>query len=400
MTDISLYTINRYIRSLADEWAAADELDRPGLMEDIIQILTTELGAGVTPLTREYIRSLAGEEFAGKESDFHAYDYNGAEQGKTYLTVAGRDLDGNTISIPLILRVQYTSKREKKHGKANPFPDFARSFEHAWNSVASLLQKLNADLYISQEFFSQFDYSITDRHGRQPEFHLHGESIELPFALCIFSLIVKRDLPSGICSTGRLDGADIRTVEQVKEKFSSAVLEFDEIEKVLIPSSAPAGSAQGLPEHVTAIYTSTLEEAVFECFKDYKQIARSIAMPGLVTYDVREIEVITPDRVISGTEVQFNVAEGDFLNADYLNAINIDDMAKRLNSHQVIVFSNARASWHIGYLCSKFVNSCSNVVVYDPKISLPEAPRAGIVTTQRQHAPLKLGTTVPYRYTT
>lgn len=397
---LSEYRINYHLQQLAERWSSADELDEADPFDEIIRQLTGSVGAGVTPATRDYLKSLIGNEFESTSSDFHQYSYIGAERGKTYLTVAGTDDQHQPVSIVLLLRVEHSAKPKRTDDLLKQkFPEFEPSFERAYHSVKTLLRELNPELYISNDFFKLLDFTITDRNGRPPQnIQLSGESIELPFALAIFSIIAKRDLPASIASTGRINEKKVEAVNNTKEKISAALTEFDEIEKFLHPFGAPVPDLNAFKEDIKAIPVNTLEDAIFECFKDYKQIVRAIAMPGLVTYDVKSIEVDSETGPVPGTEIHFNIAEGDFLDPQYLSTITGIDIKGRLNGNQVLVFSNARASWHIGAMCVKFFNTIQNLVVYDPKLSTGTDIRKGIVVTEKTGAPFQLGTKVNYRY--
>lgn len=397
---LSEYRINHYVHELAKSWSDAAAIDKAEFFDKIISLLTASPGAAVTPSTREHLRSLLAEEFILAESDFHQYSYIGSERGKTYLTVVGEDDRHQPVCVALLLRVEHSAKPKKTDEQLkSKFPEFEQSFERAYASVKTLLTSLNPELYISNDFYKHLDFTITDRNGRLPEhLHLSGESIELPFALAIFSLVAKRDLPASIASTGRINDQKIEAVNKTKEKISEAVTEFDEIEKFLHPDGAPVPELNRFKKDIKAIPVKTLEDAVFECFKDYKQIIRSLSLNGLITYDVRSIEVDSDLGPQPGTEIHFNIVEGDLLDPQYLSKINEIDIKDRLNGNQVLVFSNARASWHIGAMCVKFYNTINNLVVYDPKHATQPEMRGGTVVTRKAEGVFEPGEKVFYRY--
>lgn len=397
---LSEYRVNHYVRDLAKSWSDVDEIDKTSFFDQIISLLTASPGAAVTHSTREHLRSLLGEEFILAESDFHQYSYIGSERGKTYLTVVGEDDRHQPVCVALLLRVEHSAKPKKTDEQLkSKFPEFEQSFERAYASVKTLLTSLNPELYISNDFYKHLDFTITDRNGRHPEhLHLSGESIELPFALAVFSLIAKRDLPASIASTGRINDQKIEAVNKTKEKISEAVTEYDEIEKFLHPDGAPVPDLNRLKQDIKTIPVKTLEEAVFECFKDYKQIIRSLSLNGLVTYDVRNIEVQSGGNTVDGTEIHFNIVEGDLLDPQYLSKINEIDIKDRLNGNQVLIFSNARASWHIGAMCVKFYNTINNLVVFDPKHSTQPDVRGGTVVSKKAGGVFEPGEKVFYRY--
>lgn len=394
----SEYTLNQDLRELANSWKTSDEYDRHRIFKIIREKLTGRFGAAITPSTRKYIENIIGDEFTSVSSDFYPYIPNEAEIGRTYLTVAGKDKKGQSISTVFFIQV----KVRNSDGEEAPIEDsneFNESFYKAAQSVKEYIDSLkNHQVYISSKFADHLEFSITDRNGKTPEVKLKGESIELPFALAIYSVIIGQSIPINICATGQLDRHKVLPVSSVKEKLNSAICEFEEIDCFLHPPGESPVLQTAVSHDVVSRKADTLANALAVCFKDYKYSPSSIHTPGIVTFSERDIHVLTKEETHSGKEISFSSFPGYKIDEEYVLALDKLNLEK-YKGINIIAFSNAKASWHIGRLCASFINICPNIIIYDPKFPKTVGTHAGLVITKATTAaPLKVGKIVEYKY--
>lgn len=394
----SEYTLNQDLRELANTWGISDEYDRPGIFRIIRDKLTGRFGAAITPSTRKYIANIIGDEFTSVSSDFYPYIPNDAEIGRTYLTVAGKDKKGQTISTAFYIQVKI---RESNHEEdANEaFNEFKDSFYKAARSVKEYIDSLkNPQIYISSKFADHLEFAITDRNGKIPEVSLSGESIELPFALAIYSVIIGKPVPTNICATGQFDRHKVLPVSSVKDKIISAICEFEEIERFLHPPKQPLPNQSELSKKIITEEVDSLGMALNKCFDDIIILPENVNFPGIVTFIEQDIEVITKNCTFPGKEIRFIFFPGYKFDEEYLLSIDKID-TKRFNGVKIVSFSNARALWLIGKLCTTFVNICPNIIIYDLKLPLTTGTHAGLVITKTNNsAPLSLGVVAEYKY--
>lgn len=394
----SEYTLNQDLRNLADTWNTSNEYDRPGINRIICEKIKSRFGAAITPSTREYIANIIGDKFTSMSSDFYPYIPNEAEIGRTYLTVAGKDKKGQTISTAFFIQVKIMES-EHEDAAYEDFHKFKDSFYKAAMSVKEYIDSLkNHQIYISSKFANHLEFAIMDRNGKTPDVSLSGESIELPFALAIYSVIIGKPVPINICATGQFDRHKVLPVSSGKEKIISAICEFDEIEIFLHPPKQPLPNQAELSKNIITEEVDSLGKALNKCFYDINIIPENINFPGIVTFFEQDIQVITKNGAFDGKEIRFIFYPGYKFDEEYLLSIHKLD-TKRFNGVKIIAFSNARALWLIGKLCATFVNICPNIIIYDLKLPLTVGTHAGLVITKTNNsAPLGLGVVAEYKY--
>lgn len=359
------FSPNRYLRREADKFESADTASRINLTQSIIKTMTSSGGSSITHDTRKYIVSILGEKFTSKENTFQPYIYNGSSKGKTYLATTYTDERDDTYAALLLLHVSH-----KKTKKEVIIPDghqvLVESFGRAFKVVIDVIKSINKELFVPADLFNFFSFKITDRHGREILKGISGESIELPFALAIFSVLVDRDLPASVASSGRLDGENIIAVNDIPEKMDSAFTEFEEIEKFISPIAI---SIKKWGDHKMHSQVSKIKEALFHCFKDYDQLIKKISFPGIVGHSIRPIRITVGGSTLEGKEIRFLISEGERVDPAYLKQFDrITGLEDEIRSGFAII-NNAKASWHIGYICARFKNVITNIAIYDPKLS-------------------------------
>ncbi|GMU87026.1 MAG: hypothetical protein AMXMBFR48_22670 [Ignavibacteriales bacterium] len=402
----SEYTLNQDLRNLADTWNTSNKYDRPGINKIICEKLKSRFGAAITPSTREYIANIIGDKFTSISSEFYPYIPNEAEIGRTYLTVAGEDKKGQTISTAFFIQVKI---RESEHQDVTNevFNDFKDSFYKAAQSVKEYVDSFkNNQIYVSSKLADYLMFTITDRNGETPAVKLSGDSIELPFALAIYSTIIGKPVPVNYCATGQFDRHRVLPVSAVNTKLNSAICEFEEIDCFLYPpGDQPLIQAFANHEVVTTS-VNTLSDALKICFSDHdissfttndiSSFAKN--SPGIVTFTEHRINVFTESGTYSGIEIDFSTFPRYLIDVEYVISLDKLDLEK-FKGISIIAFSNARASWQIGRLCAAFINICPNIVIYDPKFPKSRGTRSGLVITKATNvAPLKVGKIVEYEY--
>lgn len=353
----NIYNLNRSLENFLRSTRPKEYIK-----EEIKSILGTDLVKRIRPELLKQIYNYFPELISLNLTQ--KFEENKSEIGKTYGLFVN---DVNGEGICLILKTNYDVKQNSELINFIGSAEYCKEeFNQAFIYVTKFIQEKLTDAYFYpyvQKFFgTKF---LTPLNDIVTELKLRGNSIKLPFAVSILSVLLNKEVDSAFACSGNInENLQITYVDGMEEKISAALDEFPEIKKFVFPLECKNKLKDKTFNRVEIKFVENLDEALQIFFPDLNEYINKNSFIGKIGLIEREVELENGEKAI---EFELNHDYSLPLDTIILRTFQTvfhKKVESKIKSRKVFLLNNFRPSWFVPSLMNSFVNKCKAVGVF------------------------------------
>lgn len=388
---IDIFFLNRELERFINNTTINDKLKRFHIKE----LLIKEYPKRIRPDLKEKILNLF-EEYPEDKEFISSIDFKfkpiEAEVGKTYALFINENVSQDYDSLAIILNISY----DPKDSSNGPYFDnlsikFKPNFEKCFDYVSRLIENNLKNAFFFRGVYRKLKVRLLNPFNElltntDKDIQLFGNSLEVPLAVAIFSVLIDEKIDPSIACSGKInEKLEIGYVEGMKEKILGAIKEYPEIKTFVFPEDCKNVFKDNI-ENIDVRYVKTLDEVLNIYFKNFKNIINEKPLKGKINILVDEVTLENDDKATK-IELDFSYKEDEYISNDILPFL-VDNVIHELieenskSKPKIFLLNNFRANWLVAALMPKFINKSEAVGIYN-------APKAEYIIVYVAKSPKK-----------